>query len=246
VLLFNPSRKALELEVRQFQAEVVGHVPVLLAFGRRLCRNETEAEDLVQDTVIKAIRARKQFQPGTHMKAWLIKILRNAFINRYHRNAVERTLTSAPVTDPVVDGWMSHASVRAMRDPESFTLRPELRDALVSAIDRLPPDFKEVVLLADAEGLSYREVADVLDCPMGTVMSRLHRARRLLKADLIQHARDLGIVAEEDVHLTDESTTELTPAKASPQEPAEEGPIELEAYRTQRAAGERASRRRSR
>lgn len=236
----------MELEVRQFQAEVVGHVPVLLAFGRRLCRNEAEAEDLVQDTVIKAIRARKQFQPGTHMKAWLIKILRNAFINRYHRNAVERTLTNAPVADPVVDGWMSHASVRAMRDPESFTLRPELRDALVAAIDRLPQDFKEVVLLADAEGLSYREVADVLDCPMGTVMSRLHRARRLLKADLIQHARDLGIVSDEDVHLAEDSNAETTVAQGSPPDLAERAPIELEAYRTQRASGEKASRRRSR
>jgi RNA polymerase sigma-70 factor, ECF subfamily len=239
VLLFSPSKKAVELEVRQFQSEVVSHVPALLAFARRLCRNEAESEDLVQDTVIKAIRARKQFQPGTHMKAWLIKILRNAFINRYHRNTVERTLTSAPMSDPVVDGWMSHASVRAMRDPESFALRPQLRDALVAAIDRLPQDFKEVVLLADAEGLSYREVADVLECPMGTVMSRLHRARKLLKADLMQHAVDLGIV----------SRTELTPeepvADAEPAQDSESRPIELEAYRSLRAAGDQPKRRRS-
>ncbi len=241
MLLFNPSRKALELEVRQFQTEVVGHVPALLAFARRLCRNEAEAEDLVQDTVIKAIRARKQFQPGTHLKAWLIKILRNAFINRYHRTAVERSLANAPAADPVVEGWMSHASIRAMRDPEGFALRPELRDALVAAIDRLPQDFKEVVLLADAEGLSYREVSEVLDCPMGTVMSRLHRARRLLKADLIQHARDLGIVAD-DSH----SETSLLDADvSSDQTKPESGPIELDAYRIQRAGGEKSSRRRS-
>jgi RNA polymerase sigma-70 factor (ECF subfamily) len=237
-VLFNTSRKAVELEVRQFQAEVVGHVPSLLAFARRLCRNEAEAEDLVQDTVIKAIRARKQFQPGTHLKAWLIKILRNAFINRYHRTAVERSLTHGPVADPVADGWMSHASVRAMRDPEAFAFRPELREALVAAIDRLPRDFREVVLLADAEGLSYREVSDVLDCPMGTVMSRLHRARRLLKAELIQHASDLGIVTHE---LNPSEATRISPEEAKP----DSGPIELDAYRTQRAAGDKTSRRRS-
>lgn len=239
MLLFSPSRKAVELEVRQFQSDVVAHVPALLAFAKRLCRNETEAEDLVQDTVIKAIRARKQFQPGTHMKAWLIKILRNAFINRYHRNAVERALTNAPMSDPVVDGWMSHASVRAMRDPEGFALRPQLRDALVAAIDRLPQDFKEVVLLADAEGLSYREVADVLECPMGTVMSRLHRARKLLKADLVQHAVDLGIVSEADL-----APEESRAPEAETELDSSNRPIELEAYRSLRAAGEHSKRRR--
>jgi RNA polymerase sigma-70 factor (ECF subfamily) len=239
VLLFSPSRKAVELEVKQFQSEVVSHVPALLAFAKRLCRNEAESEDLVQDTVIKAIRARKQFQPGTHMKAWLIKILRNAFINRYHRSTVERALTSAPMSDPVVDGWMGHASVRAMRDPEGFALRPQLRDALVAAIDRLPQDFKEVVLLADAEGLSYREVADVLECPMGTVMSRLHRARKLLKADLIQHAVDLGIVSPED--LVPEEPVAV-PSESSAESASR--PIELEAYRSLRAAGDQSKRRR--
>lgn len=227
MLLFSPSKKAVELEVRQFQSEVVSHVTALLAFARRLCRNEAEAEDLVQDTIVKAIRARKQFQPGTHMKAWLIKILRNAFINRYHRNAVERTLASAPLSDPVVDGWMSHASVRAMRDPEGFALRPELRDALIAAIDRLPRDFKEVVLLADAEGLSYREVAEVLECPMGTVMSRLHRARKLLKADLVEHARDLGLVQPE---------RELMAVKT---EATHKSPIALDDYRAQREGGKK-------
>jgi len=239
VLLFSPSKKAVELEVRQFQSEVVSHVAALLAFARRLCRNEAEAEDLVQDTVVKAIRARKQFQPGTHMKAWLIKILRNAFITRYHRNAVERTLTSAPASDPVVDGWMSHASVRAMRDPEAFVLRPELRDALIAAIDRLPPDFREVVLLADAEGLSYREVADVLECPMGTVMSRLHRARKLLKADLIQHALDLGLVAPDDVVEEDSPG----PNNDAPTDSSSR-PIELDSYRSLRASNEQPKRKR--
>ena len=236
MLLFSPSRKAVELEVHQFQSEVVSHVPALLAFARRLCRNEPEAEDLVQDTVIKAIRARKQFQPGTHMKAWLIKILRNAFINRYHRNTVERNLTSAPISDPVVDGWMSHASVRAMRDPEGFALRPQLRDALVAAIDRLPPDFKEVVLLADAEGLSYREVADVLECPMGTVMSRLHRARKLLKADLVQHAIDMGLVSREELTLDEHAASSEAAATSASR------PIELDAYRSQRASGDQSKR----
>ncbi len=214
-------------EIQAFQTEVVEYVPAMLAVARRLCRNLAEAEDLVQDTVIKAIRARDQFQTGTNLKAWLMKILRNAFINRYHRAAVERTALATPLSDPIVDSWMSHASMRSMRDPEAFTLRPELGQALAASIDRLPEEFKVVVVLADAEGLSYREVAEVLDCPIGTVMSRLHRARKLLKADLVEHARDLGLVQPE---------RELMAVKT---EATHKSPIALDDYRAQREGGKK-------
>lgn len=225
------TRSGLSREIQAFQAEVVEYVPALLAVARRLCRNVAEAEDLVQDTVIKAIRARDQFQTGTNLKAWLMKIMRNAFINRYHRAAVERSALSTPLSDPIVDSWMSHASMRSMRDPEAFTLRPQLRKALAESIDRLPEEFKVVVVLADAEGLSYREVAEVLDCPIGTVMSRLHRARKLLKADLIEHARDLGLVQPEQ---------EIAQGN---DEPSADKPIVLDDYRASRAvSGKVASR----
>jgi RNA polymerase sigma-70 factor, ECF subfamily len=219
-----------EGETRQFQQDVVAQVPSLLAVARRLCRNDTDAEDLVHDTVIRAIRARKQFQAGTNMRAWLLKIQRNSFINRYHRTALERAATNTTPADPVIDGWMSSASMRAMRDPDGFVVRPQLADALTSAIDKLPHEFREVVLLADAEELAYREIAEILDCPIGTVMSRLHRGRRLLKAELIQHARDLGIVQAEET-VTDSRATE---------KPSE--PITLDEYRINRTTNGRKQR----
>ena len=227
--LFNsfrrPAEKADEQEVRLFQNDVVAQVPTLLAVARRLCRNDTDAEDLVQDTVIRAIRARKQFQAGTNMRAWLLKIQRNSFINRYHRAAMERAAICTTPTDPVVDGWMSNASMRAMRDPDGFALRPELARALTAAIDKLPQEFREVVVLADAEELAYREIAEILECPIGTVMSRLHRGRRLLKAELVQHARDLGLVQPEE--SLGASTTQEQPP---------EQPITLDNYRASRSA----------
>lgn len=241
--LFNNLRRLTppsdETEARQFQQDVAAQVTGLLAMARRLCRNDTDAEDLVQDTVIRAIRARKQFQAGTNMRAWLLKIQRNSFINRYHRTAIERAAMSTTPTDPVIDGWMSNASMRAMRDPDAFVVRPELADALTKAIDKLPHEFREVVLLADAEELAYREIAEILDCPIGTVMSRLHRGRRLLKAELVQHARDLGIVKAEEsapernsaAPSMNETATETPDEKTAPE------PIALENYRTSRAAG---------
>lgn len=158
------------------------------------------------------------------MRAWLLKIQRNSFINRYHRAAIERAAMNTTPTDPVIDGWMSNASMRAMRDPDAFIVRPELADALTNAIDKLPHEFREVVLLADAEELAYREIAEILDCPIGTVMSRLHRGRRLLKAELLQHARDLGIVQAEET---------VTESKAI-ENPSE--PITLDEYRSARVA----------
>jgi RNA polymerase sigma-70 factor, ECF subfamily len=209
-----PGNPAAQCEVFEFEREALSHLPALMAAARRLTRQNSEAEDLVQDTYVKAIRARKQYQPGTHLRAWLLKILRNTFINRYHRASLERSVLGAAVPDPVADGWLSSASMLAIRDPEAATLRPELEREIASAIDSLPTEFREVVVLADVEEFSYREIAQTLGCPLGTVMSRLHRARKLLKSKLIQHARETGLVPE---------------VEQRPGSP--EGPIDLLEYR---------------
>lgn len=187
----------VESEIERFESEALEHLPALMAVSRRMTRNQAEAEDLVQDTFVKAIRAREQYQAGTNLRAWLLKILKNTFINRYHRRNVERNTLSASVPDPVSDGWLSQASLAAMRDPETTVLQPALERELGRCIDQLPEDFRMVVLLTDVQGFSYKEAADILGCPMGTVMSRLHRARRLLKSALVEHARDLGLVKPE-------------------------------------------------
>lgn len=182
-----------------FEAEALSHLGSMLSVATRLTRNSTEAEDLVQDTFVKAMRARDQFEAGTNLRAWLLRILTNTFINRYRRGGLERSILDGPDADPLADGWVSTSSMEAMRDPESLALRPMLEAEIRGALDELPEEFRLAVVLADVEELSYKEIADVMGCPIGTVMSRLHRGRRLLKSRLYRQARALGIVDAEPV-----------------------------------------------
>ena len=184
-------------QLGELERAFLDHTGALLALARRLTRSAAEAEDLVQDTFVKALRAKGQYQPGTNLRAWLLRILRNTFINRYHRGVFERQLLDGPQADPLVDGWVGAASMRALRDPETELLRPVLEQELGAALDALPPDQRMAVVLADVEGMAYREIAEVMSCPVGTVMSRLHRGRRALEGRLLEHARDLGIVDRE-------------------------------------------------
>jgi RNA polymerase sigma-70 factor (ECF subfamily) len=202
----------------QFERDALEHLGALLGVASRLTRDPAEAEDLVQDTLVKALRARKQFQPGTNMRAWLLRILTNTFINRYRRGGLERSVLDGPDADPLADGWVSASSMSALRDPESTALRPMLEREIRTALDELPEEFRLAVVLADVEELSYKEIADVMGCPVGTVMSRLHRGRRLLKGRLYDHARSLGIVGPEE-------------------EVGDDAPIDLVAYRARKATG---------
>ncbi len=195
----------------------------MLAVGTRLTKNSAEAEDLVQDTFVKAIRARQQFEAGTNMRAWLLRILTNTFINRYRRGGLEKSVLEGPDADPLADGWVSASTMEAMRDPESQALRPVLQREIQAALDELPDEFRLAVMLADVEELSYREIADVMGCPIGTVMSRLHRGRRLLKSRLYEHALAMGIVSPEPVVGHKEA--------AEPEQP-----IDMEPYRRRKEA----------
>jgi RNA polymerase sigma-70 factor (ECF subfamily) len=183
----------------EFEKEVLEQLPSLLSVASRLMRNAPEAEDLVQDTVLKAIRARGQFESGTNLRAWLLKILTNTFINRYRRGGLERSVLEGPDADPLADGWVSSSTMESLRDPESQALRPLLEAEIGKALDELPTEFRLAVVLSDVEDLSYKEISDVMGCPIGTVMSRLHRGRRMLKSRLYDHAIALGIVEPEAI-----------------------------------------------
>jgi RNA polymerase sigma-70 factor (ECF subfamily) len=211
----------------EFEKESLTHLAALLAVATRLTRNPTEAEDLVQDTFVKAMRAQHQFEPGTNMRAWLLRILTNTFINRFRRGGLERTVLEGPDADPLADGWIGTATLEAMRDPEATALRPMLEAEIARALDELPEEFRIVVMLADVEELSYKEVSDVVGCPIGTVMSRLHRGRRMLKARLYEHARALGIVGPEPMIGEGE--------KSRSDEAADKAPVDLETYRSKKA-----------
>jgi RNA polymerase sigma-70 factor (ECF subfamily) len=155
----------------------------------RLTRNPSDADDLVQDSVIKAYRFFDSYEAGTNVRAWLLKILTNVFFSKHRRTTLESNVASMGATDPVSDGWMSAASVNPSRDPERMVEKPLLEAAVARVLDDLPEDFRTVLVLVDVEGMTYREVADAMGCPMGTVMSRLHRARKAV-------AQKLGIVPE--------------------------------------------------
>jgi RNA polymerase sigma-70 factor (ECF subfamily) len=181
-----------------FADECMSHMDALYGVACRLTRNPTEAEDLVQDALVKAMRARDQFQPGTNLKAWLFRILTNTFINKYRRGGLERSVLEGPDADPLADGWVSASTMRQLRDPEQIALLPIVEGEVRKALDALPPEFRLAVVLCDVEEFSYEEIADIMGCPIGTVMSRLHRGRKLLQKSLYSHALALGIVKGED------------------------------------------------
>jgi RNA polymerase sigma-70 factor (ECF subfamily) len=187
-----------------------------------MTRSTAEAEDLVQDTVVKAMRSRAQFEPGTNLKAWLLRILTNTYINRYKRGGMERDIIDGPDAESLTDGWVGATTLRAMRDPETQALSPLIEAEVQRALDELPAEFRLAVVLSDIEELSYKEIADAMGCPIGTVMSRLHRGRRLLQKTLREHAVAMGIVNE---------PAPMRAASGDAQRARDETPADLAAYR---------------
>jgi RNA polymerase sigma-70 factor (ECF subfamily) len=185
-------------EIDSFAEEALSHMDAMYGVACRLTRNPTEAEDLVQDALVKAMRAREQFNAGTNLKAWMFRILTNTFINKYRRGGLEKSVLEGPDADPLADGWVSASTMRQLRDPEQIALRPIVAGEVGKALDALPAEFKLAVMLCDVEEFSYEEIADIMQCPIGTVMSRLHRGRKLLQKSLYSHALAMGIVKGED------------------------------------------------
>jgi RNA polymerase sigma-70 factor (ECF subfamily) len=187
---------------KQFEAEVLPHLDALHRTALRLTRSESDADDLVQDAVLKAYRFFDHYEPGTNIRAWLLKVLTNVFFSKYRRSTLDGQVKALGEGDPVADGWMSAASMGPRREPERMMERPLLESSVSRALEDLPEDFRAVLVLADVEGLTYREIADALGCPMGTVMSRLHRARRAVAVKLGVNvepaaAQDPGVVSIE-------------------------------------------------
>jgi RNA polymerase sigma-70 factor (ECF subfamily) len=200
MLSFRPKQEktASSVEIDSFTEEALSHMDAMYGVACRLTRNPTEAEDLVQDALVKAIRARDQFNTGTNLKAWMFRILTNTFINKYRRGGLEKSVLEGPDADPLADGWVSASTMRQLREPEQIALRPIVAGEVGKALDALPAEFKLAVVLCDVEEFSYEEIADIMQCPIGTVMSRLHRGRKLLQKSLYSHALAMGIVKGED------------------------------------------------
>jgi RNA polymerase sigma-70 factor (ECF subfamily) len=171
-------------------------VGALRTLSLRLAHNRTEAEDLVQDTYLHAFRASHRFTPGTNLKAWLFRILTNTFINQYRRKAARPDTTELDdVEESILYRHMRDVNPgSASPDPEAELIDNTLSSEVKDALEALPEKFRTTVLL-DVEGFSYKEIAEMLDIPIGTVMSRLHRGRKFLQKRLYDLARDRGIVA---------------------------------------------------
>ena len=180
-----------ETKRRRFEREAMEHLNALFGHALRLTRNNEQAEDLVQDTLLKAYKSFDSFKEGTNAKAWLIRILTNTYINGYRRKQVAQKALSqhgGGFLNDRVSGSLGKGGAKGMTDA---VMDRFIRDELVDAVNDLPESFRDVVILADVEELSYREIADSLEIPIGTVMSRLHRGRRLLRESLSEFAHSL-------------------------------------------------------
>jgi RNA polymerase sigma-70 factor, ECF subfamily len=174
---------------RSFDDEALPHLDALYRVALRLTADPTMAEDLVQDTMLKAYRAWRQYRPGTNAKGWLLTILRNTFINDYRRRKHEPVAMDLDLVE-------SHAIDRSPQetDPEGSFFSQIVDAKVLEAIDSLPTEFREVLVLSDVEGMRYAEIAETLQIPVGTVKSRLFRARHQLQVALYAHAVEMGYI----------------------------------------------------
>jgi RNA polymerase sigma-70 factor, ECF subfamily len=176
----------------EFEAEALPHMDVLYNFALRTTGNADDARDLLQETYLKAYRFWDKYEKGTNIRAWLFRIMKNSYINRYRKE------TKEPDKVDYDDIENFYNTIRAeSTDPNDLQQQLYgnlLGDEVTKALQSLPDDFRTVVILCDIEGLTYEEIAEFVECPIGTVRSRLHRGRKLLQAKLFEYAKQQGMI----------------------------------------------------
>jgi RNA polymerase sigma-70 factor, ECF subfamily len=185
-------------DLKRFEEEALPLANILYGGALRLTRNPADAADLVQETYLRAFRSWKQFQPGTNLKAWMYRILTNLYITTYRARKRQPQLVSPSDTDDfdLYQNLVEHGA-GAAQSAENIVLDSLGDEDIKKALANLPDDFRMVVSLADVDGFSYKEMADILGIPIGTVMSRLHRGRKALQKSLWGLAEERGLVSSQ-------------------------------------------------
>jgi RNA polymerase sigma-70 factor (ECF subfamily) len=199
--LFDDDAEVSEEEIlkskEEFEKEAMPHMNLLHNYAFKLTGNELDADDLVQDTYLRAFRFFHKFEKGTNCKAWLFRIMKNLFINDYRKNQKQPNKVDYDEIENFFE--IIKSDKLDSNDLQEKVFSNLLDDELTEALNSMQDDFKTVVILCDIEGLSYEEIADFVKCPIGTVRSRLHRGRKMLQQKLIEYAKTRGYDVEKAI-----------------------------------------------
>jgi RNA polymerase sigma-70 factor, ECF subfamily len=188
--------KVLLKRQKEFETEAFPHKDILFNFALRTTGDRDDAHDLLQETFMKAFRFWDKFEKGTNMRAWLFRIMKNSYINRYRKETREPGMVDYDDVENFYDSIRDDST--DSNDLQKRMYSNMLSDEVTDALQSLPEDFRTVVILCDIEGLMYDEISEFLNCPIGTVRSRLHRGRKMLEEKLYDYAKERGLVTDDE------------------------------------------------